>query len=213
LKAVASPLPDVTRIEGAIYFLEGNFAPSRVLLKKYLISNPLCQTSRDLLVKMDKLEELKKNGNEYFKQGQFDQAISLYSEAIKIDSNSIFRANLFCNRGAAYMSILMWSKALEDCNQALQIDPMRLRSLERRIECEIKLEQYFAAVADLKKASKMDPSRADEFSRKISELEQKQNSKQSTQTHYDTLGLSQNATESEIKVTGHHRFIQLLTVF
>ena len=67
-----------------------------------------------------KASEKKVAGNEAFKRGDYDDAISLYSEAIDLDSsNHVYWAN----RAAAHLGKDNFEAARDDCVKALEIDP------------------------------------------------------------------------------------------
>jgi len=64
-------------------------------------------------------EAAKEKGNRAFGEGNFDEAIRQYSEAIKIDArNHVY----FSNRSAAYAGKNMWAQALEDSEQCIRLN-------------------------------------------------------------------------------------------
>ncbi len=64
--------------------------------------------------------ELVRKSNVACQSGDFSSAVSLYSEAIKIDpSNHI----LYSNRSAALIKLGQFGKALQDANKAKDINP------------------------------------------------------------------------------------------
>ena len=70
-------------------------------------------------------EALKEQGNAKFEARAFKDAIKLYSKAIASNSNV---ANYFSNRAAAWMMLGALDEAIADCNKAVLIDPLHLRS-------------------------------------------------------------------------------------
>lgn len=65
-------------------------------------------------------EDLKKKGNEYLKNKDFDKAIEYYTEAIKLnDKNHVF----YSNRSAAYLSKGWSDSALKDADKCIEIKP------------------------------------------------------------------------------------------
>ena len=47
----------------------------------------------------------KSQGNEHFKQEEWEKAIDCYSKAIELEKNQIASAPLFANRAAAYLKV------------------------------------------------------------------------------------------------------------
>lgn len=68
-------------------------------------------------------------GNDLFKSERYTEACSAYGEGLKLDpSNSV----LYCNRAACWFKLGMWDRSIEDCNQALLIQPTYTKALLRR---------------------------------------------------------------------------------
>lgn len=68
-------------------------------------------------------------GNELFNSGKFVEASIAYAEGLKYDpSNPV----LYCNRAACRTKLGQWDKSIEDCNEALRIQPNYTKALLRR---------------------------------------------------------------------------------
>ncbi|KVI07260.1 inactive TPR repeat-containing thioredoxin TTL3-like [Cynara cardunculus var. scolymus] len=65
-------------------------------------------------------EAFKNLGNDKYKQGRFDEAIALYTEAIRMDSTI---ASYYSNRSAALIGLGKLVDAILDCKIAIRIDP------------------------------------------------------------------------------------------
>ncbi|KAI3750678.1 hypothetical protein L2E82_21414 [Cichorium intybus] len=65
-------------------------------------------------------ESFKNMGNEKYKQGRFDEAIALYTEAIGMNSTI---ASYYSNRSAALIGLGKLIDAILDCKIAIRIDP------------------------------------------------------------------------------------------
>ncbi|KAJ6301603.1 hypothetical protein OIU77_015833 [Salix suchowensis] len=84
-------------------------------------------------------------GNDLFKSERFTEACSAYGEGLRLDpSNSI----LFCNRAACWFKRGLWERSIDDCNQALNIQPNYTKALLRRAASNSKLERWADAVRD-----------------------------------------------------------------
>jgi len=82
-------------------------------------------------------DELKQLGNESFSRQEFDEAISLYSEAIKINpKNHVF----FSNRSACYAGKKEWSAAAEDAKECMKLDPTFLKGYYRLATAQCEME-------------------------------------------------------------------------
>ncbi|KAB2043937.1 hypothetical protein ES319_D01G054400v1 [Gossypium barbadense] len=84
-------------------------------------------------------------GNDLFKSERFTEACSAYGDGLRLDpSNSI----LYCNRAACWFKLGRWERSIEDCDQALSIQPNYIKALLRRAACNSKLERWAEAVRD-----------------------------------------------------------------
>lgn len=59
-------------------------------------------------------------GNYHFKNNEFKKAIQDFSSAIQVNETEV---NAYNGRAAAYIKIAKYEEALEDCNQAIDMDP------------------------------------------------------------------------------------------
>lgn len=64
--------------------------------------------------------ELREKGNECVRAGNYAEAVLHYSHAIKLDSTS---PQLYSNRSLAFLKLQQYYYALEDANEAIQLDP------------------------------------------------------------------------------------------
>lgn len=63
-------------------------------------------------------ENAKSRGNGFYKEKQFDQAITCYNEAILMDPENI---SIYTNRAAVYIELCQFDKCIEDCEKAIEI--------------------------------------------------------------------------------------------
>lgn len=63
-------------------------------------------------------EKLKSEGNELFGLGNFQLALSKYTEAVKLNGENPV---LYSNRAATYLNLKEWEKAILDCNAGLKL--------------------------------------------------------------------------------------------
>lgn len=105
--------------------------------------------------------ELKQAGNECFKAGQYGEATSLYSQAIKELEKSSKKMPedlgiLYSNRAASYLKDGNCAECVKDCNMSLELFPFNVKSLLRRAAAYEALERYRHAYVDYKTALQID---------------------------------------------------------
>ncbi|KAL5202696.1 hypothetical protein ABZP36_013648 [Zizania latifolia] len=84
-------------------------------------------------------------GNELFHSGKFAEACLAYGEGLKHHpANPV----LYCNRAACMFKLGQWEKSIEDCNEALKIQPNYWKALLRRAASYGKIEQWEDSVKD-----------------------------------------------------------------
>ncbi|ETM41545.1 hypothetical protein L914_12690 [Phytophthora nicotianae] len=134
----ASSLHYQNKVEGAVRILNALEAVAPC-------SSHVIQLKRQ----WQEMKQLKHNGNERFKRGEFQEAVRFYSEAVQIDpQHHEFCAIIYCNRAAAQMGLERYHTAILDCNEALQRKPNYPRALLRRARCHVALDMYHEAVKD-----------------------------------------------------------------
>ncbi len=190
--------PDLYRLKGALFFLQGEFDQARVELRMCIKLDPENAKAALTLKKIRKLEELKEEANSLFNSCRYESAIQRYMEALKIDSSTKYNSIIYSNMAAAYMRISRFKEALEQCSMSLAKNSENLKALSRRIECLFKLHDYHAAIIDLEKLRRLDPSQELECTRRIHQAEQ-EISKQPKQDYYSILGLNRDASSAQIK--------------
>lgn len=85
------------------------------------------EPGRNTMCSMDP-EELKRVGNEQYKQGHFLEALNLYDRAIAISPGN---AAYHCNRAAALMGLKRLGQAVRECEEAIRLDPGYVRAHHR----------------------------------------------------------------------------------
>jgi len=84
---------------------------------------------------------------------KFVDAIREYTESIKRDPTV---AAVFNNRATAYSKLMDWSKALDDCEKALQLDPKYVKAYIRKGKIQNLLKQYHKALDTFNAGLKVD---------------------------------------------------------
>ncbi|ESQ44220.1 hypothetical protein EUTSA_v10005818mg [Eutrema salsugineum] len=84
-------------------------------------------------------------GNELFSNGRYSEASVAYGDGLKLDA---FNSVLYCNRAACWFKLGMWDQSVDDCNQALRIQPNYTKALLRRAASFGKLGRWNDSVRD-----------------------------------------------------------------
>ncbi len=103
----------------------------------------------------EKADKHKSEGNELMKQEKFKEALEQYNKAIEIDaSNAVY----YCNRAAAYSKIADFTNSIEDCKNALKIDPSYGKAWGRLGLALLSNNQFEEAYEAYNKAIQLEPS-------------------------------------------------------
>lgn len=93
-----------------------------------------------MLNKVKAVARARSLGNELFNCGKFTEACLAYGEGLKHDPlNSV----LYCNRAACRYKLRQWEKSIDDCNEALRIQPNYIKALLRRAASNGKVDFFF----------------------------------------------------------------------
>jgi len=109
-------------------------------------SIPEYEYIKDILIALDAKEE----GNNLFRNKQYDEALEFYSKAITYcpedEENKDNLATFYGNRSATYFTLDEHELVVEDCTAALQLKPDYVKVLARRMLSYEKLEKYEEAL-------------------------------------------------------------------
>ncbi|XP_041477099.1 tetratricopeptide repeat protein 1-like [Lytechinus variegatus] len=102
----------------------------------------------------------KAKGNNLFKQDEFLDAISSYSQALEVCPLCFKkeRSIMYANRAACRVRREQNEMAIEDCNKALELHPHYLKVWLRRANTYELMEKLDEALADFKQVLELDPS-------------------------------------------------------
>ena len=111
---------------------------------------------------IDAALKAKEAGNTYFRDKDYDGAITLYSQAVAHcpadEANKENLAVFLGNRAAAYYAIEEFTLVVDDCTLALETHPTYVKVLHRRMQALEKLERLDEALNDAKRIQELDPS-------------------------------------------------------
>lgn len=110
-----------------------------------------------------KAEELKAQGNDLFKQGEYQKSADLYTAALRIcpvDFNAE-RSILYANRAAAKTKLNFKPSAIDDCTKAIEHNPKYLKALLRRAILYEEADKLDESLEDFKQILELDPDNAE----------------------------------------------------
>ena len=92
-------------------------------------------------VTSEQLDEMRLKGNELFKNGYYNDALTIYCHAIDISKNtSLFDATLLSNRASVYLKLGEYEKALEDAEEYILRQPKCWRGYARKALALVELQ-------------------------------------------------------------------------
>ncbi|KOC70399.1 Tetratricopeptide repeat protein 1 [Habropoda laboriosa] len=108
-------------------------------------------------------EKHKNKGNDYFKSGEYTQAILMYTQGIQTCplAYSKERSILYANRAAAKSKCLERESAISDCTKAIELNPSYVKAYVRRGQLYEESEKLDESLEDFKKVLTFDPSHKD----------------------------------------------------
>jgi len=98
-------------------------------------------------------EKYKAEGNKFFSQGNYAEAIKWYTKAIDESPSHIF----YSNRSACYTALGELQKAVEDADQCIKLDPKWAKGYYRKGNALALLHRYNEALEALTVGNKLDP--------------------------------------------------------
>ena len=104
---------------------------------------------------MANVKKLNKQGNELFRNGEYNEAIEMFSNAIKKEGP---KWHICRNRAKAYFEVKNYAWVLVDCDTCLNFKPDCVEALLLKAKAHIALEQASNAKSAYEKALKIDPN-------------------------------------------------------
>merc|ERR1712189_7167 len=104
--------------------------------------------------------EIKEQGNQMFREGEYLKACKLYAKAIKCcpTSHSVECSILYNNRATDKLKLGKKESAVKDCTKAISLNPTYVKPLLRRAKLYEELEQLSQALEDYKELEKLEPN-------------------------------------------------------
>jgi stress-induced-phosphoprotein 1 len=100
-----------------------------------------------------KAEEAREEGNKKFKESDWPGAVAAYSEMIKRAPDD---PRGYSNRAAAFIKLLEFPSALDDCDTAIKKDPKFIRAYIRKAQAYFGMREYSKSLDVLTEAQTID---------------------------------------------------------
>lgn len=147
---------------------------------------------------VQRLTRLKNEGNNEFKAGKWQAAIDKYTAALDVDpSNRDINSKCLQNRALCRIKLKQLEKAVEDCDQALNLEPTYLKARKTKANALGLAGQWETAMREWKAVHELDPS--DQNAAKEYRNAQRELKKSERKDYYAILGVSKDADDNQIK--------------
>jgi stress-induced-phosphoprotein 1 len=103
----------------------------------------------------EKAEAAKNEGNEFFKQENWADAVRCYSEAVRRNPKS---AVYYSNRSVTYIKLREYALALTDAEKCVALDPSFVKGWVRKGMAHHMQKEYYKALEAYEKGMKIDPN-------------------------------------------------------
>ncbi|XP_029870962.1 RNA polymerase II-associated protein 3 isoform X2 [Aquila chrysaetos chrysaetos] len=137
----------------------------------------------------------KEKGNNYFKQGNFDEAIKCYTRGMHSDP---YNPVLPTNRASAFYRMKKYSVAESDCNLALALDKNYTKAYARRGAARFALKNLQGAKEDYEKVLELDANNFEAKS-ELKKIDQALSSKESSEQKEFEVAVRPELTDEEKK--------------
>jgi DnaJ family protein C protein 7 len=190
--------PDAMMIRARAFYALGESEQALKLLKMCIGLDPDMKQAIKLLRIVQKLARTKEEGNNAFKAKDYRRAIDLWTQALEVDpSNKDMNAKILGNRAQAYINLKEYDSAIQDCTEALRLDPGYIKAMKVRAKAHAGADNWEEAVRDYKSVAENNPGEkgiAEEIRRAEFELKKSQR-----KDYYKILGVGKDASDQEIK--------------
>ncbi|XP_049470164.1 protein unc-45 homolog A isoform X1 [Panthera uncia] len=121
------------------------------------VSGPGTPEPRPAAPGASSVEQLRKEGNELFKCGDYEGALTAYTQALGLGATPQDQAILHRNRAACHLKLEDYDKAETEASKAIEKDGGDVKALYRRSQALEKLGRLDQAVLDLQRCVSLEP--------------------------------------------------------
>ncbi|KAH7722107.1 Protein STI-1 [Aphelenchoides avenae] len=149
------------KLKEALHYFEKSLSEHRdpeVVKKQKALEKELKEKERLDYINPELSDKAKQEGNEFFKKGDYPNAMKAYNEAIKRNPEN---AVLYSNRAACYTKLLEFQRAVDDCETCLKKDPKFVKAYIRKGAALQAMHEWSRAQRAYEDALAIDPSNAE----------------------------------------------------
>ncbi|MCD9645048.1 hypothetical protein HAX54_033701 [Datura stramonium] len=132
-------------IRAEVYATVGRFEDAVAAAQEATKLDQSNEVINTILRRIKGLASARLKGNKLFRENQFSEASSVYTEGLEQDP---YNSVLLFNRAACRFKLGQFENAVEDCTAALIMRPSYTKARLRRADCNIKLGRWTAAIQD-----------------------------------------------------------------
>lgn len=92
---------------------------------------------------------LKEEGNQAYKNKQYQRAINCYTKAIQLFPSD---ANFYSNRALSYFNLGQYAQCVYDCDRATEINPALTKAWKKKASALVYMLRFGDAVLAMKNA-------------------------------------------------------------
>ncbi|KAL2351012.1 hypothetical protein BJ546DRAFT_813889, partial [Cryomyces antarcticus] len=190
--------PEALVLRGRALYAQGDNEKAIQHFRQALSCDPDFKDAVKYLRMVQKLDRMKEEGNTLFKSGKYQQAVDVYTQALKVDPlNKGTNSKILQNRALCYTRLKDYKAVIADCSRALALDPTYLKARKTKAKALGESGDWEEAVKEYKSIQETSPSEpgiAQEV--RNAELELK---KSKRKDYYKILGIEKDADENQIK--------------
>jgi len=175
-------------------------------LSQAMRSDPDNVIARKELKRVKEVADVKGQGSEAYKQGNYQEAIDRWSDCLKLDPrNKMINSRLLCNRATAYSYLIPSNlkAAIKDCDNAIYMDSNYQKAYTRRGDCYMALPDgekadIEKAIEDYEKVAELLGEASESIKDKIKKAKVALK-RVGRKNYYKILGVGQGASDADIK--------------
>ena len=184
-------------LHGQALYYSGKTDAGKTLWRRVLAQDPDMKLSQDAIRNGKRMEDMKEEATQLFKEGKLDETLEKYDEIIAMDPyNRFFNSKIYGNMSTIYIKKSDLKSALKYATKSVDFDKKFAKGYFKRAEINTMLENWDDADRDYRTANGIDSTL--NLQGKIKEAQKKVKDYKKNRDFYKILGIDRNATKGEI---------------